>query len=104
MASSDSVQDAAGQAQSNIRSQIVSGSGNATLDAKQDLTDRIARARSEETRQGLGDALRVPRGGRAELCGVGGEERVLLLRVQGFSLRDMLAHIHKSIMRRCLLF
>ena len=38
MASSHSVQDAAGQTQSNIRSQIVSGSGNVTLDAKQDLT------------------------------------------------------------------
>jgi filamentous hemagglutinin len=38
VASSHSVQDTAGQTQSTIRSQLVSGSGDVTLDAKQDVT------------------------------------------------------------------
>ncbi len=38
VANSHSVQDAAARKQSTMRSQIVSGSGNVTLDAKQDLT------------------------------------------------------------------
>ncbi|TCW85647.1 cell surface protein [Burkholderia sp. SRS-46] len=38
MASSHSVQDTASQTQSKVRSQIVSGNGNVTLDAKQDVT------------------------------------------------------------------
>ncbi|WP_372342071.1 hemagglutinin repeat-containing protein [Paraburkholderia aspalathi] len=38
VANSHSVQDTAGQTQSTIRSQIVSGKGNVTLDANQDIT------------------------------------------------------------------
>ncbi|WP_244305946.1 hemagglutinin repeat-containing protein [Paraburkholderia lacunae] len=38
VANSHSVQDTAGQTQSTIRSQIVSGKGSVTLDAKQDIT------------------------------------------------------------------